>query len=298
MARPVQFLISVVISILVVFILIVPADTQDSVTSCVPEIKLRKNTFYTASIEHQLNISCPVTYCNETPVVEWIKIGDIGNMFVHIKETNQVTVTKEQTGLKEIISYLHFRNFVPDDSGIYRCKVTTSGFSLESHNININVSDPPGYTSINSTTAPEKEKETDDRRLLYVFIFLGTLGLVLFVMLFSFLCINQYSRNNHRRKNCPRPASTTTSGKSQEIPEEQNNIYDATTDELNSEQNSLCIENNQKCTAVMEQGNRNSSDGSEQIVYATLQHPTPSGPSAVRHQSRDQLSEYASIRIG
>ncbi|KAK2849761.1 hypothetical protein Q7C36_008544 [Tachysurus vachellii] len=289
MARPVQFLISVV------FILIELADAQDSVTSCVPEIKLRKNTLYTASKENKLNISCPVTYCNEIPVVEWIKIGDM-DIFMHIKETNQVTITEEQTGLKEIISYLSFRNFVPGDIGIYRCKVTTSGFSSESHNINVNVSDSAGYTSINSTTVPQKEKETDDRRLLYVFICLGTLGLVLFVMLISFLCINQCEFDTYAL-NCPRPASTTTSGKSQEIPEEQNNIYDATTDELHSELNSLCTENNQNCTPVTRNRNR-SSDGSEQIVYATLQHPTPSGPSAVHHQSRDQLSEYASIRIG
>ncbi|KAG7330864.1 hypothetical protein KOW79_004833 [Hemibagrus wyckioides] len=294
MAGPVQFLISVGISILVVFIHIVPADTQDPGVSCVPEIKVRKNTVYTPFREHQFNISCPVTYCNEIPVVEWMKIDDRNN-FLHINKTNQVTIIEEQTGLKEIISYLSFKNILPDDNAIYRCKVSTTGFSSESHNINLTVSDPSNNTNVNNTNVTG-EKETDVRQLLYVFICLGILGLVVIVMLISFLCINRYSRKSHRNKNGPKPVSATTPGKSQEIPEEQSNIYDATSNDLHSEPDALCTGNNQKCTPDMRNGNRDSAR-SEQIVYATLQHPTSRGPPAVWHQARDQQSEYASIRI-
>ncbi|KAK3568621.1 hypothetical protein QTP86_010633 [Hemibagrus guttatus] len=263
--------------------------------SCVPQIKVRKNTVYTPIREHQLNISCPVTYCNEIPVVQWIKIDDRNN-FIHINETNQVTITEEQTGLKEKISYLSFKNILPDYNGIYRCKVFTPGFSSESHSINLTVSDPSNNTNVNNINGLTKERETDVRQLLYVFICLGILGLVMIVMLISFLCINRYSRKTHRNKSCLKPVTTTTPGKSQEIPEEQSNIYDATENDLHLEPDSLYTGNNQKCAPDMRNGNRDS-DRSEQIVYATLQHPTSRGPPAVRHQARDQQSEYASIRI-
>lgn len=111
----------------------------DPVASCVAEIKIRKNTVYTASSASMLNISCPVTYCKEIPVVEWIKIDDTSK-FIHISGTNQVTITQEQAGLKDIVSYLSFRNISTDDNGIYRCMISKSAFSLESHNINVNVS--------------------------------------------------------------------------------------------------------------------------------------------------------------
>ncbi|XP_026768807.3 B- and T-lymphocyte attenuator [Pangasianodon hypophthalmus] len=296
MARPVLFFISVVNSILVVFILLVPVATQGQIASCVPEIKVRKNTLYTASSESKLNISCPVTYCEEIPAVGWIKI-DNKNNFIRISGTNQVTITQEQTGLKDITSHMIFWNISTDDNGIYRCMISASNFSLESHNINVNVS-VSSYTT--NTTNPDRFTEKLPSWLLYVFICSGILGLVMIVMLISFLCINRCSgkANSRRHKNatfCPKPLSATTSGKSQEIPEEQSNIYDTPTDDLYSD--ALYTGASQECTAVMGNGNR-SGDGSQQIVYATLQHPTAQKPSAVRQQSREQLSEYASIRIG
>ncbi|XP_053483874.1 B- and T-lymphocyte attenuator [Ictalurus furcatus] len=299
MARLVQFFISIVNSILVVFIVLVPVDTQDPVASCVAEIKIRKNTVYTASSASMLNISCPVTYCKEIPVVEWIKIDDTSK-FIHISGTNQVTITQEQAGLKDIVSYLSFRNISTDDNGIYRCMISKSAFSLESHNINVNVSVFSYHDNTNNTIGFE-EKVPGVSWLSYVFIGFGILCLVMIVMLISFLCINLHSRksNSHRHKNatcCPKPPSATTSGKSQEIPEEQNNIYDAPTDDLHPELDSLYMGSDQECTLDMRNGNR-IGDGSQQIVYATLQHPTPREPSAVRHKSREQLSEYASIRI-
>ncbi|MCJ8732857.1 hypothetical protein PDJAM_G00215970 [Pangasius djambal] len=297
MARPVLFFISVVNSVLVVFILLVPVATQGPGAPCVPEIKVRKNTVYTPSSESRLNISCPVTYCEEIPAFGWIKIDNTNN-FIRISETNQVTITQEQTGSKDIISYMIFRNISTDDNGIYRCMISTSNFSSESHNINVNVSVSSYTTNTNNTTNNNTEKLASWH--LYVFICSGILGLVMTVMMISFLCINRCSRkaNSHRHKKatfCPKPLSATTSGKSQEIPEEQSNIYDAPTDDLYSD--ALYTGDSQECRAVT-RNRKGSGDGSQQIVYASLQHPTAREPSAVRQQSREQLSEYASIRIG
>ncbi|XP_053353231.1 B- and T-lymphocyte attenuator-like [Clarias gariepinus] len=298
MARPVPIFIWVVKSTLLVFILVVPVHTQGPVASCVPEIKVRKNTVYESSRERRLNIPCPVTYCAAVPAVAWMKIDETSK-YIPINETNHVSITQEETGLKNIISYLSFRDISTHSNGVYRCKIFTGNFSLESHNININVSDS-SYLSANNSTG-FSETKSDVSWLLYAFICLGILGLVVTVMMISFLCINICSRKAYSRRHknavpCLKPRSAPTSGKSQEIPEEQNNIYDVPTDDVHSELDSWHAQNDQECTSDMRNGYR-SSDGSQQIVYATLQHPTARGPPATRHQSREHLSEYASIRI-
>ncbi|XP_060784877.1 B- and T-lymphocyte attenuator-like [Neoarius graeffei] len=301
MARPILFSISVVSGILVCFIHPLPVHTQGQDGSCVPEIKVRKNTVHTASREHQLNIMCPVTYCKESPVFKWYKIG-AENKYTDIIGSNQVKIAQEPTGLNGIISYLSFENISTDDTGVYRCMISTSNFSSESHNIKVNVSDSSDHANANNTSGIPG-KVSDVRWLLYVFICLGIPVLVLIVMLISFLCINRCSRkaNSRRHKNAtfsPKPLSTTTTrGKTQEFPKEENNLYDAPSDDLHSE--TLYIQNDQECTPDTWNGNsRGDGNGLRQIVYATLQHPTPREPPAVRHQSREQLSEYASIRIG
>ncbi|KAF5899303.1 B- and T-lymphocyte attenuator-like, partial [Clarias magur] len=169
------------------------------VASCVPEIKVRKNTVYSASRERLLNISCPVTYCAEVPTVAWMKIDETSK-YIPINETNHLTITQERTGLKNIISYLSFRNISTHNNGVYRCKIFSTNFSLESHNININVSDSSYLTSANNSTG-FSETKSDVSWLLYVFICLGILGLVVTVMLISFLCINICSRNANSRRN-------------------------------------------------------------------------------------------------
>lgn len=80
-----------------------------------------------------------MTYCKDTPVVRWFKIEDT-NKYTHIIGTNQVNITQEPKGLNGIISCLSFRNISTDDTGVYRCMISTSNFSSESHNINVNVS--------------------------------------------------------------------------------------------------------------------------------------------------------------
>lgn len=78
-------------------------------------------------------------YCKEIPAVKWIKINDT-NHFMLISETNHVIITQEQTVPEKTVSYLSFKNISRGDIGIYRCMISTPAYSLESHNINVNVS--------------------------------------------------------------------------------------------------------------------------------------------------------------
>ncbi|XP_053353233.1 B- and T-lymphocyte attenuator-like isoform X2 [Clarias gariepinus] len=166
--------VSVFISLLLAFTFFVTVNAQGPVASCVPEIKVRKNTVYESSRERRLNIPCPVTYCAEVPAVAWMKMDETSK-YIPITETNHVSITQEETGLKNIISYLSFRDISTHSNGVYRCKIFTGNFSLESHNININVS------------VPSYPTESDVSWILYVFICLGIFGLVVMVMLISFL---------------------------------------------------------------------------------------------------------------
>ncbi|XP_060786583.1 uncharacterized protein LOC132892206 [Neoarius graeffei] len=267
--------VSGVSGILVSFIHSLPVRTQGQDGSCIPETKVRKNTVYTASREHQLNITCPVTYCKEIPVFKWYKIG-AKNKYTDIIGSNQVKIAQEPAGLNGIISYLSFRKISTDDTGTYRCKISTSNFSSESHNIKVNVSDSSDHANTNNTSGIS-DTVSDVRWLLYVFICFGIPGLALIVMLISFMCINRCLRkaNSRRHKNArfsPKPLSTTTKGKIQEFPKEENNIYHVPSDDLYTE--ALYIQNNQECTPDIWNGNR-SHDEVQQIVYATHQQPTP-----------------------
>ncbi|KAI5106845.1 hypothetical protein C0J45_2483 [Silurus meridionalis] len=297
MARPHHVYTS---SRLVVFVLVLLVDAQDPVDLCVSNINLRKNTVYVVSSGSMLNISCPVSYCKDVPTVKWIKI-DHTNNFIAISETNQITITQIQKVPKTIISYLSIRNISTNEQGFYRCMISYSNFSSESHNIIVNVSDSMNHTNENVTKAGIGVQASYISWFLYVFICVGILSLVMVVMLSSLLCINQCSRksNSHRQNNamvCPKPLSSTTSGKSQELPDEQNNIYDESTDDSRSRLDSLCASNDQEYTRDMRNGSK-SNDVLRDIVYATLQHPAPREVSAVRHVSTEQLVEYASIRI-
>lgn len=103
--------------------------------SCVPQVKVRKNTVVTASCE---SISCPVTYCEEIPAIAWIKIDNESN-YIPISEKSQVTIKQEQNGLNDLVSYLSFKNISTDHNGIYRCMINTSNFSSKSHSINVSI---------------------------------------------------------------------------------------------------------------------------------------------------------------
>ncbi|KAB5577347.1 hypothetical protein PHYPO_G00208820 [Pangasianodon hypophthalmus] len=169
--------------LLVAFVFHVIVLAQGQIASCVPEMKIRKNMLCTASSESKLNISCPVTYCEEIPAVGWIKI-DNKNNFIHISGTNQVTITQEQTGLKDITSHMIFRNISTDDNGIYRCMISASNFSLESHNINVNVS---GRTLETADRIPIMVNVPQLSWLPYSFMCLGILLLLMTMTLTSSL---------------------------------------------------------------------------------------------------------------
>ncbi|KAF7709210.1 B- and T-lymphocyte attenuator-like [Silurus meridionalis] len=190
MARPHHVYTS---SRLVVFVLVLLVDAQDPVDSCVSNINLRKNTVYVVSSGSMLNISCPVSYCKDVPTVKWIKI-DHTNNFIVISETNQITITQIQKEPKTIISYLSIRNVSKIEQGFYRCMISYSNFSSESHNIIVNVSEK-------ETKAGIGVQATYISWFLYIFICVGILSLVMVVMLSSLLCINQCSRksNSHRQ---------------------------------------------------------------------------------------------------
>ncbi|XP_062861795.1 B- and T-lymphocyte attenuator [Trichomycterus rosablanca] len=304
---------SVMKGLVMILILSVTVDAQGFTSSCEPIVKLRKNTLYRTSSKRLLNISCPVVFCKEIPVIKWTKIDETNKM-VPVEPTNQIITQEEfKIGFNHVIAYLIFKNISADDDGLYRCGISVSNFSLESHSINVTVSDSfmdsaDGITASSLVTAPKHQPSFPDHAS-YIFICLGILGLVGIVMSVSFLFIFGCSRRSKTCKkkvrhtnaladstlqcvtSCQTPPSSNISEfhecpSAQKMSKQRLTNHNASMDLLQSDQDSLYPANN-----------RNSGGCSQQIVYATLEHLTPREPSALRQPSREDLTEYAAIRI-
>ncbi|XP_072541108.1 B- and T-lymphocyte attenuator-like [Salminus brasiliensis] len=266
----------------VVLILFGHVDAQGSEGGCAPEVRARK-TFLRVFRNSPVTISCPVRYCEEIPSVKWF-IYDDKDKGIPVNETGQITVTQERSTAheKEIISYLIFRSISSSDEGLYRCVASVPGFILESHNINISVSDTV-LESDNGTFTPLTVSNSGVGWMPYVIICSSILSLVIVVMVIFFLSINgcKCSRKgkSHRTQVPPSP---NISG--QEMPDQRKNVYNLPAETLQIDEPSVYPARDQENTA-------------QQIVYATLEHLTPREHSAMYHQSREQQSEYASIRI-
>ncbi|XP_042586802.1 B- and T-lymphocyte attenuator-like [Cyprinus carpio] len=207
-----------------------------------------------------------------------------------------------------LTSYLTFTNISKHHEGSYRCELMLPQFSMYSHHINVSVSD---YIVEYELTVEIENTDSSSGSwwLPYLFICLGVLILILTVMLISVLCINGFKSS--RRKNAQRSQVqyTATSVLSSSSP------IVLKRDEFVCVQNSEGLQqhshNSKTCNLTLQPGQSTShvSDCSDdplsnrkdstsfQVVYASLHHLAPTPSSTRSHQTQEEFSEYASIRV-
>ncbi|XP_066497325.1 B- and T-lymphocyte attenuator-like [Hoplias malabaricus] len=280
---------------LMALVLIGTIDAQGSADRfCAPTINVRKNTSVRGLTKSPLNISCPVRYCEEIPAVKWFKLDEANNR-IPVNETDLITTTHSQTTEEKVfISYLNFRSVSDHDEGFYRCVASYLGSSSSSHTINVLING-----SANSTVNDSKSGGEPLSWLPYIIICMGIFSLVTVVMLVTFLslhgCICSRKCNNHRTGVPASPSPPKYDGHVhiQEEPELQKNIADSSTVTLQHNFTSQCPTMYHDNTQTQSHHEREP----QQIVYATLEHLTPREAPAFNIRSREQLSEYASIRM-
>ncbi|KAL7882115.1 hypothetical protein AOLI_G00089640 [Acnodon oligacanthus] len=287
--------------LLLALILLGSVDAQGSADLCVPAVRVRKNTVYRGSSKSPLRVPCPVTYCEQIPTVRWFRIKDTDTS-IPVSETDRVTVTQDRPTAdeKEIISYLSFKSLSDQNDGIYRCVAVGSTSTSQSHNINVSVSDSNLDTFNGTSLTPAPQNLINGFTWMpYIIICSGILGLVIVVMLISFLslhgCICSRKAKKQRTQVPLSPNISKYNGhvQGQEKPEQRKKVLDTSKETLEPDMPSLHPVTDQKSTPSRSSGEQ----GPQQIVYATLEHLTPRETSMISLPSREQLSEYASIRI-
>ncbi|XP_031148039.2 B- and T-lymphocyte attenuator-like [Sander lucioperca] len=122
------------VSILAALFLTLDADSQNS--TCDIEIRVRRSTVYEAVPGKDLQINCPVAFCNNSPPrISWYKYETTTPVPVDVSSSSHIKTRWTPLKPLEGISYLIFQKILRNDSGEYRCQ---TGDSV-SHKIYVSV---------------------------------------------------------------------------------------------------------------------------------------------------------------
>ncbi|XP_026074815.1 uncharacterized protein LOC113053758 isoform X2 [Carassius auratus] len=291
------------LEMLVIFLLHVSTDAQGP-PKC-PLFKVQRGTVHKAFINKPLKISCNLLYCEEQIlIVTWTK-EDLKE-WIPVSEADQMSTSQNYSSSdpKMLSSYLTFTNMSKHHDGLYRCELKSSNFSIVSHYINVSVSDD----MLEDEMPSEKSETTDSISdsglwwLPYLFISLGIVILVAMITLISILFINGFKSSRRKKAHRPQVQYTATSF----LPSSPSRTFLKREFSEESQQHSR---DSNTCSLTLPPGrsalrvsdcsddpfsNRRESRSS-QVVYASLHHLAPS--SSTPRQTREEFSEYASIRV-
>ncbi|XP_052461424.1 uncharacterized protein LOC128019469 isoform X1 [Carassius gibelio] len=291
------------LEMLVIFLLHVSTDAQGP-PKC-PLFKVQRGTVHKAFINKPLRISCNLLYCDEQIFnVTWTK-EDLKE-WIPVSEADQMSTSQNYSSSdpKMLSSYLTFTNMSKHHDGLYRCELKSSNFSIVSHYINVSVSDD----MLEDEMPSEKSETTDSSSdsglwwLPYLFISLGIVILVAMITLISILFINGFKSSRRKKAHRPQVQYTATSF----LPSSPSRSF---LKREFSEESLQHSRDSNTCSLTLPPGrsalrvsdcsddpfsNRRESRSS-QVVYASLHHLAPS--SATPRQTREEFSEYASIRV-
>ncbi|XP_026104361.1 uncharacterized protein LOC113075922 isoform X2 [Carassius auratus] len=292
------------LEMLVIFLLHVSTDAQGP-PKC-PLFKVQRGTVHKVFINKPLRISCNLLYCDEQILnVTWTK-EDLKE-WIPVSEADQMSTSQNYSSSdpKMLSSYLTFTNMSKHHDGLYRCELKSSNFSIVSHYINVSVSDDMLEDEMPSETESETTDSISDSGLWwlpYLFISLGIVILVAMITLISILFINGFKSSRRKKAHRPQVQYTATSF----LPSSPSRSF---LKREFSEESLQHSRDSNTCSLTLPPGrsalrvsdcsddpfsNRRESRSS-QVVYASLHHLAPS--SATPRQTREEFSEYASIRV-
>nr|XP_029513683.1 B- and T-lymphocyte attenuator-like [Oncorhynchus nerka] len=282
---------------------------------CEIEVPIKRNTVWYAVPQKRLTINCPVKHCGETLRVTWCKFDDANCK--QVNETEQVKIGWKplDRGSENRIAFLDFKKISMNDDGSYRCGMAGNKSSIVSHAINVSVSDinlkmtsTADHNTNNSPNAKHDEKYLS--WLPYAYICVGIVLLVVVVTAISFLYLygckgpTRSTNNGIKEQAAPCPdlsscsKGTCASSPFTPNPAHSDNLY-------NNGPYAKHINRASAHSLLMTNGTLPSSDitagsqGSNHLVYASLNHQTPRGSPKPPHipTPHDECSEYAAIRV-
>uniref|UniRef100_A0A8C7FLZ2 B- and T-lymphocyte attenuator n=1 Tax=Oncorhynchus kisutch TaxID=8019 RepID=A0A8C7FLZ2_ONCKI len=268
---------------------------------CEIEVPIKRNTVWNAVPQKRLTINCPVKHCGETLRVTWCKFEDANCKQINETEKVKIGWKPFDRGSENRIAFLDFKKISMNDDGSYRCGMAGNKSSIVSHAINVSVSD-------NSPNAKHDEKYLS--WLPYAYICVGIVLLVVVVTAISFLYLygckgpTRSTNNGIKEQAAPCPdlsscsKGTFASSPFTPNPAHSDNLY-------NNGPYAKHINRASAHNLLMTNGTLPSSDitaggqGSNHLVYASLNHQTPRGSPKPPHipTPHDECSEYAAIRV-
>ncbi|XP_067301039.1 B- and T-lymphocyte attenuator isoform X2 [Pseudorasbora parva] len=296
-----------------VFILHVSTDIQGHTPIC-PVFKVRRGTVHKVCINKPFRISCDLKYCDDQRFsITWTK----ANLWTPVLGSAQTSSSQNYSSPDLLTSYLTFTNISKDHDGLYRCELQLSNSSAYSHYINISVSENSMEDEMSCT---EKEKDNTERDttdtssdlnpwwLPYLFICVGVVIAVLMLTLIFILCIIGSKTSRKRKTQRAQVQYTATSVLTSPSPSvlKRDGIvqYSEETWRHSHGRNtcSLTLPPVQFTSPLSDCGGDDClsnwrENRSSQVLYASLNHLTPAPSSTTPRPTREEFSEYASIRV-
>ncbi|XP_062983687.1 B- and T-lymphocyte attenuator [Elgaria multicarinata webbii] len=278
--------------------------------NCTTTITVPRGTQYNRTSGDSVTIDCPVTYCEEQPVIQWYRYNKA--------DKKSLILQNEQ---RHTVSWINGNNFIlnfssvnKNDSGLYHCVATVGEQKIESHLIEVFVQD---YSNL---TEPEDAKNTTEnhgapeRNKILIIYFLSSLGALCFLIfccsgLLFFVRRNQVTNkmissnvehemnvlSSHTNAQCYSASTTHVSDEGfapglLQFPD-GNTIYD---NQGNCQKASKAAQNltcNESVTCIHQLLPANQ----DALVYATLSHEEPF--QRCEPVVETVFTEYATIRL-
>ncbi|XP_041637503.1 B- and T-lymphocyte attenuator-like isoform X2 [Cheilinus undulatus] len=281
------------VSVLAVLLLATKADSEDE---CEVQIRVSRNKKYNALLGEELQIECPVNFCNNSPpTISWSKLEET-NIPVNVSPGSGFRT--EWKTLKDLngVFVLIIQNFVRNDSGVYQCQ---SGSTM-GHKINV---------SVNDSTTGSSGLQLDF--WTYVYVAAGIAAFVVIVIIVSVASMqgckgkskkeimedSQYVVIPMVENPFPNPVQPSPRGSPavplarrstrRKMPHSQPNKSPLPRDE--------CVYSRVKEDRDRQRNTLEEEGGS--VVYAALNHEIPPRAPARPRRQIEERSEYAAIRI-
>ncbi|XP_037381455.1 B- and T-lymphocyte attenuator isoform X2 [Talpa occidentalis] len=110
--------------------------STDGEKSCL-EIRVKRNSIYTAQAGQSVDLECPVKYCGKRPNMTWCKLNAT---CLSIEDKLQGHMSW-MSWMDISVFVLHFNQVRVDDTGSYRCSARATNTSVESHTVTLHVTE-------------------------------------------------------------------------------------------------------------------------------------------------------------
>ncbi|XP_037381454.1 B- and T-lymphocyte attenuator isoform X1 [Talpa occidentalis] len=273
--------------------------STDGEKSCL-EIRVKRNSIYTAQAGQSVDLECPVKYCGKRPNMTWCKLNAT---CLSIEDKLQGHMSW-MSWMDISVFVLHFNQVRVDDTGSYRCSARATNTSVESHTVTLHVTEKTencserclGNITSDSGTLFKKEK-MGTRWILHSLVALGGL-LVLITCIYLFYRLRRHKGEQKK--------SSDTAGREINLVNVPQSFSGEQT-EVDTRQNSqalpseIGIYDNEPWSRIQDvsgvYSNTFVEENRQGIVYASLNHSVIGMNPRQETHVKEAPTEYAAICV-